>query len=279
VADDEDRARAHELVHSALKRPGLCLFLTGAGVSAESGIPTFRGEDGYWRVGSRNYHAAELATRAQFARTPAAVWGWYLHRLRVCRAALPNPAHLAIAELGSALGERFLLITQNVDGLHTRAGSPSETTYEIHGNIARMRCSRGCKGPSAVPNAALAPGADADEAGLARTLRCPVCSAWMRPHVLWFDEFYDEELFRFESSLAALERAALLCVIGTTGTTNLPAQIGEGAARRGLPMLVINPEPNLLSELALPRGGLYLQGRAGQWVPEVSRQILAASLP
>jgi NAD-dependent deacetylase len=276
VTEDEGRRRAGELVHSALARPGSCLFLTGAGVSAESGVPTFRGKDGYWQVGSRNYHAAELATRAQFARTPAAVWGWYLHRLRVCRAASPNPAHRAIAELGAALGEAFLLITQNVDGLHARAGSPSETTYEIHGNISRMRCSAGCPGASTVPEALLAPGADADEAGLERALACPVCAAWMRPHVLWFDEFYDEELFRFDSSLAALSGAALLCVIGTTGTTNLPAQIGAGAAQRGVPMLVINPEPNPFSELALARGGLFLQGQAGRWVPELARQIRAA---
>jgi len=279
TADDDlpNETRAlRELVEAALARPGLCLFLTGAGVSAESGVPTFRGPDGYWRVGSRNYHAAELATREQFERTPGAVWGWYLHRLRVCRAASPNAAHRAIAELGVALADRFLLITQNVDGLHRRAGSPSQNTYEIHGNISSMRCSRRCEGLCAIPEALLAAGTDADAAALERVLACSGCGAWMRPHVLWFDERYDEALFRFESSLAAVERAALACVVGTTGTTNLPAQIGERAAARGVPLLVINPEPNPFSELAEQAGaGLFLRGLAGSWVPEVARAILA----
>ena len=83
------------LLRSALARPGSFIVLSGAGISAESGVPTFRGKDGYWVIGSRNYHAQELATRAAFSRMPESVWGWYLHRLRVCRNAQPNPAHVA----------------------------------------------------------------------------------------------------------------------------------------------------------------------------------------
>jgi NAD-dependent deacetylase len=261
----------------ALARPGRCLFLTGAGVSAESGVPTFRGKDGYWVVGSRNYHAQELATRATFAKIPHAVWGWYLHRLRICRGAQPNPAHRAIAELAGLLAERFLLITQNVDGLHSRAGSPADRTYEVHGNLSLMRCNAGCAGLVPVPEALIDAAGGVAPGELDDRLRCARCAAWMRPHVLWFDEFYDEPLFRFESSLGAADDAALLVVVGTTGTTNLPLQIGERAARRRVPLLVINPEPNPFSELArgLPEGA-YLEGRAGHWLPRVADLVRAA---
>ena len=110
---------------AALAGDGAFVVVTGAGVSAESGIPTFRGQDGYWTVGSRVYHPQELATHAAFRRMPEEVWRWYLYRLGVCRAAEPNPAHVALVELERALGDRFRLVTQNVDGLHLRAGSSS----------------------------------------------------------------------------------------------------------------------------------------------------------
>jgi NAD-dependent deacetylase len=276
MASDELDEALPGLIGKALGRPGTCVFLTGAGVSAESGVPTFRGKEGYWLVGSRNYHAQELATRAAFAKMPDAVWGWYLHRLRVCRDARPNAAHVAIAELSAVLAERLLLITQNVDGLHARAGSPKGTTYEVHGNISLMRCSAGCEGLLPVPESLLDANQTAEPRLLERGLACSTCAAWMRPHVLWFDEFYDEPLFRFESSLRAAEDAALLVVVGTTGTTNLPLQIGERAARRAA-VVVINPEPNPFSELASTlREGVYLRGRAGHWVPRVASWIRAA---
>jgi NAD-dependent protein deacetylase/lipoamidase len=270
-----DTERLPDQIEAALASGGLCVFLTGAGVSAESGVPTFRGKDGYWVVGSRNFHAQELATRAAFSSMPEAVWGWYLHRLRICNAAQPNLAHRAIAEVAAPLAERFLLITQNVDGLHGRAGTLAERCYEIHGNISLMRCSRGCEGLWPVPSSAIDPGAS--PAGLRASLQCPTCSAWARPHVLWFDEFYDEPLFRFESSLAAIERAALLVVVGTTGATNLPARLGERAVQRGVPLIVINPEPNPFSELVSgsPESA-YLEGLAGHWVPRVTGAILKA---
>jgi NAD-dependent deacetylase len=288
-----DEALLPELIATALARPGCCLFLTGAGISAESGVPTFRGKEGYWVVGSRHYHPQELATHEAFSRMPGVIWGWYLHRSNVCRGALPNRAHHALAELAAVLGERFSLITQNVDGLHARAGTPRERTYEIHGNIAWMRCSRSCHGLVPVPDALIQ---SQGELELARgggsaplTVRglggpappaelcCSSCGAWMRPHVLWFDEYYDEELFRFESSLRAADSAALLVVVGTTGTTNLPLQIGQRAARRGVPTLIINPEPNPFCDLVrgLPEAA-FLQGNAGDWVPRVAAHIRTA---
>src|SRR5215207_6618704 len=132
------------LLRDALGRSGLIVFLTGAGISAESGIPTFRGKEGYWTVGSTEYHPQELATSTAFRRMPWAVWAWYLYRRRVCRAAAPNDAHRALVRAEASLGDRFLLITQNVDGLHRRAGSSAERTYEIHGNIELARCADAC---------------------------------------------------------------------------------------------------------------------------------------
>ena len=262
------------LLVSALARPGFGLFLTGAGISAESGIPTFRGPEGYWRTGSRHYQPEQLATRAAFDAMPVAVWGWYLHRYRVCTQAEPNAAHHALVEVEQLLGERFLLITQNVDGLHRRAGSKADQTYEIHGNIAYARCSAGCVGLAPVSKLIDHFPTEAEARELPAAFHCDECGARLRPHVLWFDEFYDEPLFRFESSRRAAAGAALLVVIGTTGGTNLPLQIGQLAARSGCPIVVINPEPNPFSEwVAESSNGLYLEGRAGDWLPALAGEL------
>lgn len=253
--------------------PGLVLWLTGAGISAESGIPTFRGKEGYWRVGSRNYQPQEMATWSAFQAMPEEVWAWYLYRRGVCRAAEPNPAHRALAEAEQNAGDRFVLITQNVDGLHLRAGNTLDRTYQIHGNIDFMRCSRECL-PAPVPmpesiDVAWERGRPLGHQEL-EALRCPSCGALGRPHVLWFDESYDEPNFRFESSIEAARRASLVVVVGTTGATSLPMHIGTIAAQRGVPMLVVNPEPNPFSALVQQTGqGEFLLGTAGRWVPEL----------
>lgn len=265
------------MIDHAAAAGGPVLWLTGAGISAESGIPTFRGPQGYWTVGSRNYHPQELATRAAFGRMPEDVWSWYLYRRSVCHAAEPNAGHQALAALEAEVGDRFLLITQNVDGLHLRAGNSRERTYQVHGNLDFMRCAHDCT-VEAVP---LPAGismrweqgrALADEER--RLLRCARCGGPARPHVLWFDEVYDEPHFRFESSLQAALRTPLLVVVGTTGATNLPLQVGALVARRRASMLVINPEPNPFSEMAEQSGaGVYLQGSAGRWVPPVAARL------
>lgn len=261
----------------ARSRSGPCVVLTGAGISAESGVPTFRGKDGYWRVGSRNYHARELATRVRFDHMPFEVWRWYLERRRICRGAAPNVAHQALAAAASELGERLLLVTQNVDGLHRRAGSPARYLYEIHGNIDYMRCSAGCGGIRPLPDAvALDAPSVASLEPLAPLLSCAACGALCRPHVLSFDEYYDEEHFRFESSLRAAANAALLVVVGTTATTNLPVQMGELAARGNTPIIVIDPEPNSFAELtARIETGCFLRGLASTWVPHVMQRLVA----
>src|SRR5579859_2524937 len=188
---------------------GTLVFLTGAGVSAESGIPTFRGKDGFWTVGSTHYTPIDLATRAAFARDPETVWNWYLWRFAKCAAAQPNAAHHAIARLQAAYGRRIVLVTQNVDGLHQRAGSPPERTFPIHGDARFVRCARGCvEAITPMPPEAVRQ----DEPGLSAAARvaltCSRCGGWMRPHVLWFDEYYDEPHYRAASALAAAQAAS-----------------------------------------------------------------------
>lgn len=260
-------ALLERLVDAALDAPGPILWLTGAGISAESGVPTFRGEEGYWRVGSRNYHPQELATFAAFSAMPREIWSWYLYRRGVCHGAEPNAAHRALASLEAHLGERFVLVTQNVDGLHLRAGNSRARTYEIHGNLDFMRP---VGGDAIVPIPAAIPVRWPKErrVTVAEQALLQVDGRPARPHVLWFDEAYDEAKFRFESSLHAVVEASLLVVVGTRGATNLPMQMGTLAARRGTPMIVVDPQPNPFSELVERTGnGCFLKGTAGAHVP------------
>ena len=118
--------------------------LTGAGISAESGVPTFRGPEGYWTAGSKEYRPEEMGTHAMFSIDPWEVWSWFLYRRTVCRRATPNQGHLAVARMEEILGNRVRLITQNVDGLHLRAGNTEERTFQIHGNLHFMRCAAAC---------------------------------------------------------------------------------------------------------------------------------------
>lgn len=256
---------ARALITERAAETGPVLWLTGAGISAESGIPTFRGEEGYWKVGSKNYRAQELATFAAFTAMPDEVWSWYLYRRGVCRAAAPNAAHRALVSLEQAIGDRFQLVTQNVDGLHQRAGT--ERVFAIHGNIDEMRPVRGVKCVP-IPEGVSADWPRGRKLTDAERALLTVEGQPARPHVLWFDECYDEERFRFESSLLAAASASLLVVVGTTGATNLPMQIGMLCAKRGTPSIVVNPEPNPFSEMVEHTGaGLFLEGTAGEWVP------------
>jgi NAD-dependent deacetylase len=267
---------AHALL--SRMRHGSVLVLTGAGVSAESGIPTFRGTEGYWTEGHANYQPMELATHAAFRERPDTVWAWYLHRRSVCRGAAPNAAHLALARLERELGARMLLVTQNVDGLHLRAGSSLGRTYQIHGNIDFHRCAREC-------DARLHPIPDdvdldwpkgrAMDASTRAKLVCPSCGGRSRPHVLWFDEAYDEPRFRFESTRRAASAMDLLVVVGTTGATNLPIQVGSLFASRNAPILVLNPEENPFSEMAAVRTGVFVRGTAGALLPAIVDAIVA----
>ncbi|ACY17524.1 SIR2 family NAD-dependent protein deacylase [Haliangium ochraceum] len=282
---DLERARAR-------LREGPCLVLTGAGISAESGIPTFRGKDGYWTVGSTVYHPQELATNAAFERLPDEVWQWYLYRRSVCRRAQPNPAHDALVTLEQHLGDAFLLITQNVDGLHPRAGQSRARTYSVHGDIDLMRCAAGCSAELLpVPDQAwpvsgqawpvsgqvgeIDAGQPLDEAQR-QLLRCPRCGGRTRPHVLWFDEYYDEAYFRFHSSRDAATRAALLLIVGTSASTNLPWQVVTLAQQHGATIIDINLESNPFEPAALASpGGAVIRQPATAVLPPLVAALCA----
>jgi NAD-dependent deacetylase len=209
------------------------LVLTGAGVSAESGIPTFRGKDGYWR----NLDPAKLATSEAFTRDPKLVWEWYRERRQCIRNARPNAAHEAIAKLAQHAGE-FLLVTQNVDDLHKRAGLPKEQMVQIHGDIFVSTCSR------------------CDFSFRERTEErreiptCTKCAALMRPGVVWFGEQLPwNELQRVENYL---ERGAcdLVIVAGTTATFGYIIDWALQASRGGGELIEVNPEETPLSQFA-----------------------------
>jgi NAD-dependent deacetylase len=198
---------------------------------------------------------------------PDEVWRWYLHRRDVCRAAAPNAAHLALVQLDERLGERFRLVTQNVDGLHLRAGGDPARIHQIHGNIDFCRCVRGCA-PLVRPMPEV-PTPDA--------LHC-ACGERLRPHVLWFDESYDEPLYRYVSTLRLAQNAAALIVVGTSGATTLPARMCEMVAARGAPLIVVDVEPTVFSELAgSTPNGLFLRGAAAQLVPAIADQVTSAA--
>jgi len=273
----QDRLEA--LLYEGLSGSGPIVVLTGAGISAESGIPTFRGPDGYWTVGSTHYQPSEMATSAAFDRMPEEVWRWYLYRRSVCRGAEPNAAHHAVVELERALPNRFVLLTQNVDGLHLRAGNSLERTYQIHGNIDYLRCGDDPRSlrliPPEIGESWTKTSAFTDEARA--LLSCCDGGRLSRPHVLWFDECYDEALFRFESSIRAATSASLLIVVGTSGSTNLPMQVGAIVARRGAPMVVVNQDPSPFSRFAEESGrGVFVQGQATEILPGIVEVLSAA---
>ena len=241
--------------------------LTGAGISAESGIPTFRGPEGYWTVGSKEYHPQEMATYRMFQRDPNEVWKWYLYRMGICRRAQPNAGHRAIVNLEELFGDRLTLITQNVDNLHLRAGNSLDRTYQIHGNLFFTRCAAECSAevyplPQDVPPKAKGEElTDSDR----RKLTCPQCGQWSRPNVLWFDETYNEAHYRFYSSLSAARQTELLLIVGTSGATNLPNQVAWEVHQRNGVIIDINIEKNSFSELALSsQRGFFLQSKSSQ---------------
>jgi NAD-dependent deacetylase len=218
-----------------------------------------------------------MATNAMFQRRPWDVWIWYLYRHFICRRAAPNPAHHSLAKLQNLFPGSVTLITQNVDGLHLRAESPQTSTYEIHGNIDFMRCSARCTDQliaMPIPPQTREPNQELSDHEKS-ALKCSSCDGIMRPHVLWFDECYEEELFRSQSSLRAAEEAELLLIIGTSGTTSLPVQIARIAALTKIPLVNINPQPNPFGDLAdRLENGIFLQERAGDILPTLADALL-----
>ena len=250
--------------------------LTGAGISAESGIPTFRGPEGYWAIGSSEYTPQEMATYRMFQKNPDEIWRWYLYRLAVCQKARPNAGHLALVEMENLFKDRFTLITQNVDGLHLLAGNSGKRTFQIHGNLFYMRCAQECS-EELVPLPSGLYGKTKEDALSEqdkKALRCPKCKEWSRPHVLWFDEVYSETYYRYQSSLAVAERTELLIIVGTSGSTNLPNQVAWLANRNDGILINIDTEKNLFANLALgSRRGFFLQESSETVLPGLVKQM------
>lgn len=268
----------HSYLKEFLQRHGRgnILILTGAGISAASGIPTFRGPEGYWTVGSKVFKPQEAATWAMFSRHPKEIWEWYLYRRSVCAAAEPNPAHHALVALERALGDRFSLVTQNVDGLHLRAGQSPERTFQIHGNVHRMRCVNECGAPVMPIPSSIGPFKKEDKMDEAmwELLHCPECRGLMRPHVLWFDEYYNEDYFFLDSARARAGAAGLLIVAGTSGATTLPLRLLQACLQRGGALLDVNPDDNPFSEAAERiKNGLFCQGPATVFLPAIVEML------
>jgi len=248
---------------AAIDDGGKLLFVTGAGLSADSGLPTFRGKDGYWTEGSRVYHPMELATKAAFMATPKTVWDWYDHRHETYNKASANQAHRAIAEAQRKLGDRCVLLTQNVDGLHNAALSPPDSTYEIHGNLAFVRCFADCG--YFAPRYEV-PGRSCDWFEFSEA-ECPDCGARLRPHVLWFDEGYTQRYYRAVEALAEAEAADVIVFVGTMLETSLPWMIATHAAFNFTTKVVwINTNDTLPQPLSAEYT-TQLRGRAVDVVP------------
>ena len=228
------RERVRELTDRA-RRP---VAITGAGVSAESGVPTFRGEDGLWK----RFRPEDLATPEAFARDPALVWEWYGWRRERIARARPNPAHRWLARYEARKPE-FLLITQNVDGLHRLAGS--RRLVEIHGNLWVVRCTR-CAFETEDRRVPL-PGVP----------RCPRCEGLLRPAVVWFGEPIPSDAMT--RAVEAVRGCDLLLVIGTSAVVYPVAGLPDLAPRATL--VEVNPAPTPLT----PRAHVSVRAPAGKF--------------
>lgn len=237
---------------AALRDAARVVVFTGAGVSAESGVPTFRGAGGLWR----SFRAEELATPEAFARDPRLVWEWYAWRRTLVAGCAPNPAHHAIAAL-AARRPGVTVVTQNVDGLHQRAAQAAGggTVLALHGSLFGTRCAR-CDH--------VAPDDTPVDATHADTLpRCPRCDALLRPAVVWFGERLDPAIL--DAALAAASSADACLVVGTSALVHPAAGVASTAARRGAVLVEVNAEDTPLSPLAR----WAFRGRAGELVPRL----------
>jgi len=233
----------------ALRAARRVLVTTGAGMSQDSGIPTFRdAAGGLWA----RYDPEELATEAAFRRHPARVFGWYAWRRRLVRAAAPHAGYHALVALEGLVPE-LAIVTQNVDGLHTRAGS--RRVLELHGSLERFSC-LDARHPFPADRAP-EPAADTE----CEPPRCERCGAPVRPDVVWFGEMLPEQVTAEAWALAASCRAML--VVGTSGLVQPAAQLPLIAREAGATVIEVNPDPTELSDAA----HIVCRGRAGAVLP------------
>jgi NAD-dependent deacetylase len=245
-----------EAARDAIRAAEGVVILTGAGVSAESGVPTFRDRGGLWA----RFDPQELATPQAFRRDPVKVWEWYDLRRKVILECRPNPGHRAIVRFMAARNDA-LLVTQNVDGLHRRSleaegiAASSVTVLELHGNLARTRCSE-CSFREWDPEPVGASDLD--------TLpRCPECDALMRPDVVWFGEMLD--LPTLETAFLRAREAEVCVVAGTSAVVHPAASVPLATLEGGGILVEVNPE-----ETPLTRGARWsLRGLSGQLLPSL----------
>lgn len=226
-------------------------FLTGAGLSAASGIPTYRSTDGIWVKGTKYHKPEEFGTFSYFSKNQEEVWQFKLFMTNMFDNAQPNDSHKLLTKIEAQVPEKFSIITQNVDGLHLRAGNSPENVYEIHGNSRTMRCSLECsKEIYELPEDILIEKIDQDltDADWDK-LECPKCGAVMRPNILWFDEYYNERLYKIDSTMRIAKNTGILIVIGTSGATTLPLELVKQTLKYGGYVLDINLEDNNITKL------------------------------
>jgi NAD-dependent deacetylase len=232
---------------AALRAARRVAVLTGAGVSAESGIPTFRdAQTGHWA----RFRPEDLASPDAYARDPDTVWAWYAGRYADVTRARPNAAHTALAALQARVGEGFTLVTQNVDGLHARAGSVG--VVELHGNLTTARCET-CGYVQALP----------DPDAFTPPPACARCGHRMRPNVVWFGELLPEAAL--DAAARAFESAEVALVIGTSSVVQPAASLALLTAEAGGTIIEINPERTPLSAWA----ALTLHERAGEGLQQL----------
>lgn len=237
--------------------------LSGAGISAESGVPTFREvQQGLWE----QFSAQDLATPEAFEEDPALVWTWYRWRQSLIQAVDPNPGHLALARWQQALAEaggRLSISTQNVDDLHERAGA--EVLAHLHGSIAAHRCT-GCGTPAQLP----APDWDGFEVApqAEEPPSCEHCAdGLIRPDIVWFGEMLPMDAF--DATMEAIRAADLVLVVGTSGIVQPAAGLPLLALERGTPLVEVNPEETELSETM----DFVLRGPSGRILPALLERI------
>jgi NAD-dependent deacetylase len=218
--------------------------LTGAGISAESGLPTFRASDGLWA----GHRVEDVCTPEALEMNPALVWQFYSERRAQGAMAEPNPAHVALAELEAKLGDRFFLCTQNVDDLHERAGS--KRLVHMHGELAKSRCEDECGQPPVEDRRVYK---SLDEVG-----RC-ACGARLRPHIVFFGEI-PLEMDRIQREI---DRATLMVVVGTSGSVYPAANFVNWARRGGARTVYVGPEPPLNAQAFTN----VVEGKAGEVLP------------
>ncbi len=226
--------------------------LTGAGVSEESGIPTFRDpQTGVWA----QYDPMVIATAEAFARDPKLVWDWYEWRREVRRKSKPNPGHHALVEFENIFDD-FVLITQNTDGLHRLAGS--HNVIELHGNLHRDKCSR---------ENVIVDRADArpTDNGM---FACPNCGALIRPDVVWFGESLPREIIA--RAFEEVQQCRVFLSIGTSAVVEPAASLPRLAKQAGAYLVEINPNPTAISALA----DVAVRGKAGEVLPELVGELL-----